>query len=57
MNVATRAQMTAEGILAMETPARARGRVERAFALYRGMTPVERGEFQAISGLSEVTNA
>ena len=57
MNVATRAQMTAAGPLAMETPARARGRVERAFALYRGMTPVERGEFQAISGLSEVTNA
>jgi hypothetical protein len=50
MNVATRAQMSAAGILAMGTPVPARGRVARAFAIYKGMTPAERGEFLAMIG-------
>jgi hypothetical protein len=49
-SVATRAQMSAAGILAMGTPVPARGRVERAFAIYKGMTPAERGDFLAIIG-------
>jgi hypothetical protein len=42
ISVATRAQTTAAG---MTTPVFARGRVEREFALYKGVTPVERSEF------------
>jgi hypothetical protein len=31
--------------IARRTPVSARGRVERAFAIYKGMTPTERGAF------------
>lgn len=57
LSVATRAQRTAAAILAMETPVPARGRVERAFALYKGMTPSERSDFLAKIGFVEMTNA
>jgi hypothetical protein len=36
--------------LGRKTPVPARGRVKRAFAIYKGMTPAERGEFLAQIG-------
>jgi hypothetical protein len=49
--------MTATSIQATGTPIPARGRVERAFAIYKGLTPAERGEFLAEIGIAEVKNA
>lgn len=42
---------TATSIISMNQPAPARGRVQRATAIYRNMTPAERGEFLAQIGV------
>ena len=42
---------TATSILSMGQPVPARGRVQRAYAIYSGMTPTERGNFLAQIGV------
>lgn len=42
---------SAARILAMTSPVPARGRVQRAFAMYKAMTAAERGEFLARVGV------